>query len=107
MLHKLVDISGRNFRPLSTGDPTDAMSQFLWADAVFVRDFAKLDLFTMPQFLKAAIILHDVYFSYDLAHLFLYYYDFTTGSTFAEAYRDRLSQYESTPRQFANIRAHL
>jgi len=107
VLHKLVDISGRNFRPLSTGDPTDAMSQFLWADAVFVRDFARLDLYTVPQFLKAAIIMHDVYFSYDLTHVFLYAYDFTTGSTYAEAYRDRLSQFNAVPRQFANIRTHL
>ncbi len=36
VLHKLVDISGRNFRPMSTVDPTQALSQFLLADAVVV-----------------------------------------------------------------------
>ena len=107
VLHKLVDISGRNFRPVSTGDPTDAMSQFLWAGGVFVRDFAKLDLYTVPQFLMVATVLHDVYFSHDFAHVFLCAHEFPTGSIYAEAYRDRLSQFNAALRQFANIRTHL
>ena len=37
--------------------------QFLWADAIFVRDFTKLNLHTLDLFLKVAVILHDMYFS--------------------------------------------
>lgn len=44
--------------------------QFLWADAIFVRDFTKLNLHTLDLFLKVAVILHDMYFSYGLALLF-------------------------------------
>jgi len=106
ILHKLVDISGRNIRPLWTNNPADAMSQFLWADAVFVRDFTKLNLYSIDQFLKAAVILHEVYFSYDLTHLLLYAYDFTMGTTFADPYREKLSKIQCAPRQFATIRTH-
>jgi hypothetical protein len=107
VLHKMVDIAGRNFRPLRTDDPADAMSQFLWADAIFVRDFSKLNLYTPEQLLKAAVILHEVYFSYDLAHLFLYTHDVKMGSAFAEPYRHKLVEFHSAPRQFATIRKHL
>ena len=104
VLHKLIDFAGRNFRPITTGCHTDAISQFLWADAVFVRDFAKLDRFSSAQFLLAATILHDVYFSYDLAHLFLHAHDCVEGTEMAIAYREALVQIDSAPRQFASLR---
>ena len=107
VLHKMIDIAGRNFRPMSTGNPADAISQFLWADAVFVRDFTKLDRFSPLQFLKAAVILHDVYFSYDLAHLFLYAYDTVASGNYAAAYRDALGRSGGAPRQFASLRSQL
>jgi hypothetical protein len=61
----------------------------------------------VPQFLKAAKLLHNVYFLYDLAYVFLYAYDLTMGSIYVEAYRERLLQFNAAPRQFANIRTHL
>ena len=45
---------------MSTGDPTQPLSQFLWADAVFVKDFAKLGDYSPEQMLKAAAILHEI-----------------------------------------------
>ena len=41
VLHKFLDIAGRSFRPANGpgGNPFTAMSQVLWADAIFVRDF--------------------------------------------------------------------
>ena len=107
VLHKLVDITGRNFRPIATSDPTDATSQFLWADAVFVKDFSKLERFTPEQMLKAATILHEVYLSYDLVYIFLYAYDYMGGSEFAAAYRDSVGFVEELPRAFANVRRQL
>ena len=107
VLHKMIDIAGRNFRPMSTGNPADAISQFRWADAVFVRDFTKLDRISPPQFLKAAVILYDVYFSYDLAHLFLYAYDTVASRNYAAAYRDALGRSGGAPRKFASVRSQL
>lgn len=107
VLHKLIEISGSNFRPLAAADRIDATSQFLWADAVFVRDFTRFDRFTPAQLIVGAVILHDIYLSYDLAHLFLYAHDFATGSGFAAPYRDRLGDIAAHPRLFGNIRAGL
>ena len=107
VLHKLVDISGRNFRPMSTGDPTQALSQFLWADAVFVKDFAKIGEYSPEQMLKAAVILHEIYLSYDLVHILLYAHDFATHSEYATKYRDEMGKIKNLPRQFANVRRQL
>ena len=71
--------------------------QFLWANVIFVRDFTKLNLQTLDLFLKVAVILHDVYFSYDLPHLFLYTYNFTMGTTFSDPYREKLSEFQCAP----------
>jgi hypothetical protein len=70
-LHKFIHVAGRCFRPfLITERPLAAMSQVLWADAIFVRDFSAVDRFTDEQLLKAAIILHELYPSYDLVLFF-------------------------------------
>ena len=98
---------GAEFSSRVDRQPADAISQFVWADAVFVRDFTKLDLFSPPQFLKAATVLHDAYFSYDLAHLFLYAYDTVANGNYAAAYRDALGRLAGAPRQFASLRSQL
>ena len=77
VLHKFLDIAGRGFRPFNgpKNNPHAAMSQILWADAIFVRDFSRLDTFNDDQLIKAAVILIEVYRSHDLAHLLLVEYD--------------------------------
>jgi len=79
-LHKFVDLSGRCFRPLTRENPYAAMSQLLWADAVFVRSAFALDRLSDDEVLKSAIILHDVYRSYDLVHRLLQELDKRAGS---------------------------
>ena len=107
VLHKLVDISGRNFRPMSTRDPTQALSQFFWANAVFVKEHAKIGDYSPEQMLKAAVILHEIYLSYDLVHILLYAHDFATHSEYATKYRDEMGKIKNLPRQFANVRRQL
>src|SRR5207237_7981616 len=76
VLHKLIDVGGRAFRPwVLNGNPYVAMSQLLWADAVFVRDFTKLEHWSDVQLLKAAVVLHEVYHSCDLVHRLLSEHD--------------------------------
>jgi FkbM family methyltransferase len=77
VLHKLLDIAGRGFRPFNGpgNNPFAAMSQMLWADAIFVRDFSRLDRFTDEQLLKCAGILYEPYNSHDLVHHLLCEHD--------------------------------
>jgi hypothetical protein len=44
-------------------------------DAVFVRDFSRLDRYSDDDLIKAATILHVVYRSYDLAGVYLREFD--------------------------------
>ncbi len=66
-------------------------SQFLWADAVYVKDFMRLGPTAPRKLLALAVILHDVYQSRDLCHLVLETLDRKNGGRLATAYRARLS----------------
>ena len=70
-LHKFIDVSGRCFKPIHIENrPFAAMSQVLWAAAVFVRDFTQLGRISDTQLLKIAANLHEVYLSYGFALFF-------------------------------------
>ncbi len=71
LVHKLIEVAGRNFRPVVTPNPFEPISQILWADAVFVRDFRTLGRWSEMQLARAATVLHEVYLSYDLVNLIL------------------------------------
>ena len=69
-----------------------------------MKDFAKLGDHAPEQMLKAAVILHESYLSYDLVHILLNAHDFATHSEYATKYRDEMSKVKNLPRQFANVR---
>jgi len=87
LFHKFLDIAGRTFRPVQLANPAAAISQGLWADAVFVRDFSDLGRYGDEQLLKAAMVLHEVYFSYDLVMFLLAEHDRRCGGDLADRYR--------------------
>ena len=88
VFHKFLDIAGRSFRPFNGpgGNPFTAMSQALWADAIFVRDFSKLDRFSDEQLIKCAAILMQAYHSHDLVHYLLREYDRRRKTSIAQRY---------------------
>ena len=78
--HKFSSIAGRPFVPLTVNnDPTKRISQMLWADAVYVRDFMSFDTLEPDALLKIALIAHLVYDAVDLAHFALAAHDRRTG----------------------------
>ena len=86
VLHKLIDVAGRPFRPFNPPNPFLPMSQMLWADAIFVRDFARLDDYSDDELLQAAAILDVVYSSFDLVGLLLAEYDRRQNTAVRQAY---------------------
>jgi len=93
--HKFIDVGGRGFAPLTaTGNPFLPISQLLWADAVFVRDFADLGRYADDDLLKAALILDEVYRSYDLVARLLLEYDRRRRSGLAGRYMAELARAE-------------
>lgn len=92
-LHKLNGIHGRVLQPLMpNNDPFAPLSQILWADAaVYVRSFMSFDQIAPEKLLKLAIILHEVYESWDLAALALQRYDAQTGKGLWQNYLTKLT----------------
>jgi len=79
MLHKLIDCGGRPFEGVNAQNPFAPVSQLMWADAIFVRDFSDLAVYGDEDLIKAATILHVVYQSYDLVALLLREHDRRRG----------------------------
>lgn len=98
LLHKMDGITGRAMKPLiSNGNPYGPLSQWLYADAaIYVRSFMTFDQLSPEKLLKLALILHDVYGSFDLAALALEAHDAKTGQGLWTAYLTRLGASPST-----------
>ena len=91
--HRFVDMASRAIQPIYIDNsPYAELNQVTWADAVFVKDFTKFEKLTIPQLKKTALILNDVYGSFDLAMRALMAIDETLKTTtFAKSYFDHLS----------------
>lgn len=87
MFHKFLGLASRTFLPMQVGgSPANGLSQHVWSDGIWVRDFMKPEVLSDAQLLKTAAILHDVYGSYDFALFWIGLYDKRAGTDFASAY---------------------
>jgi FkbM family methyltransferase len=90
--HRFAGLAGRAFKPLVYQNNVNAMlSQALWADAIYVRDWMDWESRSPEQLLKLALILHDVYSSCDLCLAALDHFDRKTGSALRERYLGELT----------------
>lgn len=86
-------MAGRAFKPLIVNNNINIpVSQVLWADAIYVKNFMNYDNVSPEKLLKTAIILHDVYDSYDLVHYILQKYDNQTKTQWAKKYLSQICQ---------------
>ena len=58
------------------------LSQMFWADAYFAKDFTMFDLLRPEKLQKLALILHNIYGSFDHAMRVLMTFDAKTGTTY-------------------------
>lgn len=87
LFHKFHSMSGRTFKPLIVNNNINQpISQSLWSDAIYVKNFLHYDQTPPEKLLKLAVILHEVYGSYDLVHYILSEYDKQTSAKYAERY---------------------
>lgn len=90
--HKFSSTASPALKPLAVGNsPAGGLSQMLFADAVFARPFTALALLPAAKLLKGAVVLHDIYRSWDLALHYLAEHDRRTGSRFVELYSRALT----------------
>jgi FkbM family methyltransferase len=91
VFHKFYPLVSRVIRPLNLGNDIFAgLSQILWADGIFVRDFTKLERLSDRQILAMAKIMNDCYQSIDLVLHLLSEYDRRTGQSLASGYLNTL-----------------
>ena len=91
--HTFHELGGRCFKPLlRDGNPNLAINQRLWADAVYVRDFMQLDRLPPEKLIKLAVILNDVYQSFDLCLVVLEAAGRQSGAALTDDYLKRLQQ---------------
>ncbi|MCA9000505.1 MAG: FkbM family methyltransferase [Planctomycetes bacterium] len=89
--HRFLPIHSRVFKPMMiNSDPYAGLSQELWTDAVYVRRFTDFGELPVPQLLKIATLLNDLYESIDLASLALQYADEREGTQRQAAYLQAL-----------------
>lgn len=85
--HRFFPTVSRTIVPmLVQQDIYAGLSQTVWADAVYVRDFTRLSRLSPRQLLAMAAILHDCYQSYDLVLHILLEYDRRTSEKMAPTY---------------------
>lgn len=87
VLHKFDPLVSRVIKPLMwNNDPRAGLSQLVWADAVFIRDFVDLAHLDTDRLLRLAVILHECYRSYDMVAHLLMEHDRRTGQGLGARY---------------------
>jgi len=91
--HTFMYFGMRPFRPIVVnGNPNIGIRQYLWSDAVYVRDWMRLEHLSDVKLKKMAVIMHDIMQSYDLAHLVLMTLDKNNGTDYAARYLKQFSE---------------
>jgi FkbM family methyltransferase len=91
VFHTLHGVGLRCFKPLMYADDRNrGMNQYLWADAVYVRDWAKLAAMPVDKIVKYAALVHELFASPDLCHFLLEHLDARLGTSHARAYLEKL-----------------
>ncbi len=84
-------MEGRCFAPFNfPKSPARGIRQAMWSDAIYVRDFLRLQEVPTGKLLKMAVLLDVIFQSYDLAALALSEVDKRQGSTIAPDYMNIL-----------------
>jgi len=87
VLHRFFPAVSRAVQPMVVNaDPYAGLGQLVWADAVFIRDFARMDALDDRQLLAMAAILHDCYAAFDIAFRLVAEHDRRHGGARAPAY---------------------
>ncbi len=69
MFHRFSGYGSRVLEDAACGgDPLQPGNQWLWSDAIFVRDLAQWPSLTNQQLIKIAVYMHELYASDDFAH---------------------------------------
>ena len=90
--HTFTGFGSRAFKPLAPQAGVNAgFRQYLWSDAIYVRDWMRLDAVPEAKLRAYAILAHDVLKSPDLTHFVLTALDRRTQGSLADEFVFRLT----------------
>jgi len=93
LFHKFVDVAGRGYKPFAVdGNRAKPVSQMLWADAIYIRDFSYLNELDSDSLLKMAVLLFELYASVDLSANILAEYDNRKNTQLQDLFLDTISE---------------
>ncbi len=99
MLHRFWPLKSRTVRPmLINGDIYYGLGQVFDGDAIFIPAFDRWPSLSVPRLAALAMLLHDLYGSFDLAHALLSQIDQRTGGRDAPAYLAALNSVPNAAR---------
>lgn len=91
MLHTFTDLIKRMVKPLiKKNDLYAGMNQLVWTDGVYIRSMETWDSLPSSRLLPFALIMHDVYQSYDICLKLLIEYDRREKTSLGNLYINRL-----------------
>ena len=85
-LHTLTGWGTRTFKPVRLRKSLNSGRQLLWADAIYVKDFTKLDSLSPEKLARLAVLLHHVVKSPDFCRKVLHELDNRTKSEYVGRY---------------------
>jgi FkbM family methyltransferase len=87
--HTFPGFGSRAFKPIVVqNDVNRGVRQYIWSDAIYVRDWMNLSPVSTEKLKKYALIMHCCYGSVDLVHLLLSHIDANEGSDYVRRYMD-------------------
>ncbi len=91
-LHTFNPLIKRAFKPVILNNNIySGLNQVLWTDAIYVKDFSKFSELSTEDLIKIAIILNDLYNSFDLTALALHHIDLKEETDFQKTYLESLT----------------
>jgi len=92
VFHTFHGFGSRCFKPTMLPDnPYSGINQCLWSDAVYVRDWLKLDALSTDKIIKYATLLHEVVASSDLCLGLLSHLDARQGTAHGHRYMQKMA----------------
>ncbi len=92
MFHSFLGFGTRTLKPMVMGnDPLQGLNQWLWADAIYLIDFSRLESLGNDGLIKLGMLAHSLYGSWDVAFDSFRRVDARIGSSFAVSYLNLLN----------------
>jgi FkbM family methyltransferase len=93
MFHRFLALKGRPLASLAaSGEAFRTVRQVLWSDAVYIRPILGWNDLATESLLRLAVILHEMYESFDFSAKLLQMYDDRTGTDYCPRYISMVEQ---------------